>query len=215
MAPTGQRPIRTCTVEGCQDERYTRADGSYVNGFCLDHGREYVRRLDPFINAVSRLVDKWTGGKVATYKLHRVRRLALREEAKIIVSRRRSLLAPKKKPLDRRLAKIRRLHRALYQEADNKQCGIKQGWVYFITNPVFPGWVSVGKCSDYPSRKSTYNRADPYRRFEIVHMLWSEDRRAAELEVFALLEPMSSKRQGDWFKVSVTVAKHVAHKVRK
>lgn len=166
-------------------------------------------------NAVSALVNKWTGGTAKTYALPKRRRIALRSEAlAIVVKRGGTGPAPAPKPpTDPRLAKIRRLHRALYEKADNKQCGIKQGWVYFITNPVYPGWVSVGKCSDYPSRKSTYNRADPHRRFEIIHMVWCEDRRAVELAIFERLEPLSAKRKGDWFLVSSTIAKQVAKEV--
>ena len=161
--------------------------------------------LNPFKNAVSALVNKWTGGSKATYKLPRDRRLALRREAGVIVTKggviQTTVFPPRPHLPDPKLLRIRRLHRSIYEKADNKQSGLKEGWVYCITSTLLPGWNSVGKASDYPSRLSTYNRADPFRRFIIYHKVYFQDRKAAEDIILARCEANAAERRGDWFRM--------------
>lgn len=56
----------------------------------LELTRELQRRqqpvFNPMVNAVSALVDKWTGGSKATYALSKEKRLALRERARKVLA---------------------------------------------------------------------------------------------------------------------------------
>lgn len=193
MGPTGLRHIRRCTTPDCPAAARPRSDGGY-KGTC---GACNQKLMDVY-NAIVRAVEV---GEPITRSAYR----ALSNERKRVLRDKyaggtipTTVFTPNP-PLDPKLLRIRRLHRSIYEAADNKQRGLKEGWVYCIIHPIFLGWNSVGKSSDYPARLGSYNRGDPFRRYQIFHKVYFQDRKAAEDIILARCEIACVERRGDWF----------------
>lgn len=72
------------------------------------------------------------------------------------------------------------------------RCGI----IYLISNPVFPGMYKIGITRDLDKRLSTYQTADPYRRYKIEHYKFVEDIRFEEKKLLSELKTNIAK--GEW-----------------
>jgi pyocin large subunit-like protein len=112
---------------------------------------------------------------------------------------------PRKSPAEitPELTEMRERLKAIYRESDNKQSGMKDGFVYVITNPVFPGWVSVGQSSDPVRRLTAYQRACPHRRFKLADYFYFRDRRKAEREVHRRFRKAGLKMKREWVQAPV------------
>jgi hypothetical protein len=84
-----------------------------------------------------------------------------------------------------------------------EQTSVRQGFVYLVKNPCFPGWVKAGMTIDYELRLSTYNTSDPLSRFEYVKLAWTPDRREAELLLLNALRLNALETLGEWFRMQV------------
>lgn len=74
--------------------------------------------------------------------------------------------------------------------------GIKEGFVYIVTNPAFPGFFKIGMTTDVKNRLSAYQTYDPLKRYKIEMYKFVEDRRAYES---SLLEEFGdSILNGEW-----------------
>jgi hypothetical protein len=62
---------------------------------------------------------------------------------------------------------------------------LKFGFLYLISNPVFPGMYKVGMTQDLEKRLVQYQTCDPLRRYKIEHVILSEDRRKTEQEILS------------------------------
>lgn len=82
----------------------------------------------------------------------------------------------------------------------------KEGSVYIIHNPSFPGWVKVGMAVDPEDRVKQYQTASPYRDYEVVKSYKVPDRREAESKAHAALTIEGRGRRGEWFYMGSTVA---------
>jgi len=82
----------------------------------------------------------------------------------------------------------------------------KEGSVYIIHNPSFPGWVKVGMAIDPADRVRQYQTASPYRDYEIVKSYKVPDRREAEAKAHEALAVEGRGRRGEWFYMGSTVA---------
>lgn len=76
---------------------------------------------------------------------------------------------------------------------------IKEGIVYFIENPAWPGLIKVGMTIDLDKRLSSYQTYSPYRDFKVKHYEFVLNRKYSEslLLSSALVEP----QEGEWVKV--------------
>jgi len=83
-----------------------------------------------------------------------------------------------------------------------------QGQVYIITNPAWEGWVKVGMAVDANDRAGGYQTSSPYRDYELVYVVDTEDRRATEAETHARLGELFEQRN-EWFKCDVEMAKRI------
>jgi hypothetical protein len=79
----------------------------------------------------------------------------------------------------------------------------KEGYVYVISNPAWPGWVKVGMAIDANDRCSSYQTSSPLRDYTLHCAISSEDRRKDEYKAHKRLDTVASNRRGEWFKVSV------------
>ena len=80
----------------------------------------------------------------------------------------------------------------------------RAGFVYIISNPVWPGLVKIGHAFDPQDRLSSFNTGDPHRAYVIEHTRYFEDRVAAEAGMHALLH--ACRGQGEWFQISADEA---------
>ena len=81
----------------------------------------------------------------------------------------------------------------------------KQGQVYVLVNPAFPGWCKVGMAVDAEDRLKQYQTSSPYRDYELIKAYDVADRRKAEKFAHDLLEK-SHERRGEWFYIQHPVA---------
>ncbi len=74
----------------------------------------------------------------------------------------------------------------------------RQGFVYVISNPAWPGHYKVGRAADYEERLNNYQTSDPMRAYKLRFVWYFRDRNVAERMVHRLLVPWW--RGGEWFK---------------
>lgn len=67
-----------------------------------------------------------------------------------------------------------------YMRNGERSKGIKEGFVYMITNPAFPDWVKIGSTVDVYDRLDTYQTYSPHRDYRIESYYFSYDRYAEE-----------------------------------
>ena len=82
-----------------------------------------------------------------------------------------------------------------------EQTSAREGFVYLVINPCFPGWVKAGMTIDYELRLGTYNTSDPLSRFEYMELAWTPDRRGAERQLMSALQPLAAEKRGEWFRM--------------
>ena len=82
----------------------------------------------------------------------------------------------------------------------------KEGYVYILSNPAWPGWIKVGMAVDAQDRCNSYQTSSPFRDYTLHYSILCTDRRKDEQIAHKHLEGMSSERRGEWFKVPVDQA---------
>jgi hypothetical protein len=82
----------------------------------------------------------------------------------------------------------------------------KEGEVYIIHNPAFPGWVKVGMAVDSLDRLKQYQTSSPYRDYKLVKSYKVTDRREAEAKAHKALTIEGRGRRGEWFYMGSSVA---------
>lgn len=75
--------------------------------------------------------------------------------------------------------------------------GIKEGYVYIITNPAFPGYFKIGSALDVKKRLAQYQTYCPKRDFEMPVYYFSNDRYAEEKEYHKQLKCVGEWYEGD------------------
>ena len=83
----------------------------------------------------------------------------------------------------------------------NKIESIDQGEVYIIINTAWPDWVKVGKAVSSSDRLNGYQTSSPFRDYEIVATLATDNRHTKEREMHKIFEHFSEERKGEWFKI--------------
>ena len=82
----------------------------------------------------------------------------------------------------------------------------KEGEVYIIHNPAFPGWVKVGMAVDSLDRLKQYQTSSPYRDYKLVKSYKVPNRREAEAKAHKALTIEGRGRRGEWFYMGSSVA---------
>jgi len=91
----------------------------------------------------------------------------------------------------------------------------KEGFVYLMTNPCFPGWIKAGMTIDYELRLGTYNTSDPLSRYEYAELVWTPDRRDAERQLLTALERIAAETRGEWFRMQLQEAMSIFDPIRR
>lgn len=105
---------------------------------------------------------------------------------------------------DERLVEIRQRHQKELSGKTNEQVVMREGFVYVIRNPAWPGALKIGSALDYEARLSQYQTGDPHRGYELVFAEFFEDRKVAENTVHHRL--IERRLTGEWFEVSAEFA---------
>lgn len=140
------------------------------------------------INAVSRIAYDLVGGSDAFYALPKETRLHHRETAK-------------------------RLYSVGLTAARAEVLGdlVKEGFVYIITNPSFPGYIKIGCAMNIDKRVDGFNTGDPHRAYRVEHRIFSSHREKAEQYCHARLAPF--RGHGEWFRCSIAQARCILNVV--
>ena len=83
----------------------------------------------------------------------------------------------------------------------NKIETVNQGEVYAITNPAWPEWVKIGKAVDSDDRLNGYQTGSPFRDYQVVKSLKTDNRHEAERTMHRLFEKVAEQRSFEWFKI--------------
>ena len=94
-------------------------------------------------------------------------------------------------------------------EGTYKIDSIKEGYVYVITNPAWPGWVKIGMAIDADDRCNGYQTSSPFRDYVLEHIILTKNRRKTEAEAHYSASKMASSKNGEWFKLSIEDAKKI------
>ena len=89
----------------------------------------------------------------------------------------------------------------MYKE-NNSAKGIKEGYVYAIHNPAWEEYVKIGVAIDVYDRLASYQTSSPFRDYEVIGYVYSNDRLALEKEIHAKFE-----RKNEWIKTDKSTIK--------
>jgi len=90
---------------------------------------------------------------------------------------------------------------------------IKEGYVYAITNPAWPGWVKIGMAIDADDRCNGYQTSSPFRDYSIEHVVASNNRRVSEAHAHKAAANIAVEQRGEWFKISIEQAKNILNNI--
>jgi len=77
----------------------------------------------------------------------------------------------------------------------------KQGYVYAIINPAWPGWIKVGMAVDANDRLRAYQTSSPLRDYALLTSVYVTDKRKAEALAHRLCHRICEGANGEWFKL--------------
>ena len=75
----------------------------------------------------------------------------------------------------------------------------KQGYVYIITNPAWPGWIKIGKAIDATDRLRSYQTYSPFRDYSLEYGCKVEDSLRVETMCKRQLKKTKPEKS-EWFK---------------
>jgi hypothetical protein len=75
---------------------------------------------------------------------------------------------------------------------------IRNGFLYLISNPAFPGYIKVGITKNLNQRLASYQTYDPFRRFKVEHYAFCEDIRKEEIRIINMFSV--DVKTGEWVK---------------
>lgn len=81
-----------------------------------------------------------------------------------------------------------------------------EGSVYILVNPAWPNWVKVGMAVDPYDRCRSYQTSSPYRDFQVICTLSTQDRRQTERDAHSLIGTEAEAVRGEWFKINSDTA---------
>lgn len=87
------------------------------------------------------------------------------------------------------------LLRVKYSRNGNSSKGIKEGFIYCITNPAFEGWYKIGSTVDVYDRLNTYQSYCPLRDYKLECYYFSDKRFEEEFSFHKALNA-----DGEWIK---------------
>ncbi len=89
---------------------------------------------------------------------------------------------------------------------------VKEGYVYAMINPAFPGWVKVGHAVSMSDRENSYQTSDPFRGYKMIGGVYTDEREKLERLCHEHCERSSEERRGEWFKMNEVHALNIIKK---
>ena len=83
----------------------------------------------------------------------------------------------------------------------------KEGYVYIISNPDFPGYYKIGVTRNIKKRLSPYQTASPHRNFKVEYYIKHPDCYSAEDQIKEMMRYFALEEKGEWFLIDLNVAK--------
>lgn len=77
----------------------------------------------------------------------------------------------------------------------------KQGQIYIMINPAYPGWCKVGMAVDAEDRINQFQTGSPFRDYKLFKFFKADNRREAEKQAHNILEEKIDDRRGEWFHI--------------
>lgn len=78
----------------------------------------------------------------------------------------------------------------------------KQGQIYIMINPAYPGWCKVGMAVDAEDRINQFQTGSPFRDYKLFKFFKADNRREAEKQAHNILEEKIDDRRGEWFHIN-------------
>lgn len=88
-----------------------------------------------------------------------------------------------------------------------------KGYIYAINNPAWPDWIKIGKARDPYIRCNSFKTASPFRDYEIVYVLETNNYTIVEEKAHRLAAEIAQERRYEWFKITVQEAVDVLQSV--
>jgi len=83
---------------------------------------------------------------------------------------------------------------------------VKEGEVYIICNAAWPDWIKVGKAVNSEDRLKGYQTSSPFRDYEVVAILTTDNRHTKEREMHKIFSHFAEDTKGEWFKIDKVTA---------
>ena len=88
----------------------------------------------------------------------------------------------------------------------------KQGQIYIMINPAYPGWCKVGMAVDAEDRINQFQTGSPFRDYKLFKFFKADNRREAEKQAHNILEEKIDDRRGEWFHINPEDAEKILTK---
>lgn len=75
----------------------------------------------------------------------------------------------------------------------------KQGQIYIMINPAYPGWCKVGMAVDAEDRVNQFQTGSPFRDYQLFKFFETDNRRESEKQAHYILQEKIDDRRGEWF----------------
>lgn len=79
----------------------------------------------------------------------------------------------------------------------------KEGLVYLIENPVYPGFLKIGMTTNLVNRLASYQMYDPLKRFKVKHYEFVQDRKRTEQNMLSTYN--IHIESGEWIQYDDTI----------
>lgn len=132
-------------------------------------------------------------------------------EARRVAKRERISAKGKERRLEReRFAQAAIIQKVKATRGLTKRIGTPlNGFVYAISNPVWPGWLKIGSALIVEERLAQFNTGDPYASYKLEFFTHSNDRVACERAIHSAFSQCRGK--GEWFQITVDSVRHAIY----
>lgn len=80
---------------------------------------------------------------------------------------------------------------------------MKEGFIYVISNPNFPGFYKIGVTHNISSRLKTYQTSSPHRNYKVEHYIYHPDCYKGEQEIKENIKPFALSIKNEWIEISL------------
>jgi hypothetical protein len=82
---------------------------------------------------------------------------------------------------------------------------MKEGFLYIVSNPSFPGYYKVGVTANIKSRLHTYQTSDPKRSYKVEYYIFHPDAYSAEKKIKEMMKHFAISIKNEWFEIDLPI----------